>query len=156
MIEELQRAEFFHGFDEQALADIASFAERRTWEKGATIFERDAEARHVYLVVRGRVRQGFEVGPGREVWFQTIEPGGLFGLPALIPPRAHNIKAVASERTELIAIDADRLLAYLEEHPRFGFLFMERIAKLYQRRLNNCRLQVVHLLPVADSGPVLD
>ncbi len=156
MIEDLQRAEFFQGFDEKALADIAAFAERRTCEKGETIFERDAEARFVYLVVKGRVRQGFEVGPGRDVWFQTIEPGGLFGLPALIPPRAHNIRSVASERTELIAIDADRLLEYLEEHPRFGFLFMERIAKLYQRRLNNCRLQVVHLLPVGESGPLLD
>jgi len=35
-------------------------------------------------------------------------------------------------------------------------MFMERIARVLMHRLNNCRLQVIHLMPPTDEdGPTL-
>ena len=48
---------------------------------------RDEEGRTAYIILKGRVRQGFEVSPGSEVWFLTGEPGDLFGFGSLIAPR---------------------------------------------------------------------
>jgi CRP-like cAMP-binding protein len=156
MINELKKSDFFVGLDERALEAIAGFAERVTFEPNQTVFERDEEARFVYQVVQGRVRQGFEVMPGSMAWFQTSEPGDLVGFDALIPPRVHNMKAVASEKTVMVAFDSDSLLGYLEAHADFGFAFMERLAQMLQQRLNNARLQVIHLLPPKDEeGPTL-
>jgi len=157
VIEDLKRSDFFVGFDDQALADIAKFARRETFEAGRMLFDRDEEGHTAYIILSGRVRQGFEVSPGTEVWFLTGEPGDLFGFGSLILPRTRAMRAKASERTEVVAVDADRLLEYLEAHPRFGFIFMERLAQVIYQRLNNCRLQVIHLMPPKESeGPVLN
>ncbi len=156
MIEELKRTSFFAGFDEQALADIGTFSRKLVFEPGQRVFDREDEGREVFLVLKGRVRQGYEVSPGADVFFNTAEPGALIGLNALIPPRVHNMKATASEKAEVLAIDGDRLLGYLEVNPRFGFIFMERVARVLMHRLNNCRLQVIHLMPPKDEdGPTL-
>lgn len=157
MIEDLKRSEFFVGFDDQALGDIAAFARKETFEAGRMLFDRDEEGHTAYIILKGRVRQGFEVSPGTEVWFLTGEPGDLFGFGSLIAPRVRAMRAKASEKTEVVAVDADALLEYLEAHPRFGFIFMERLAQVIYQRLNNCRLQVIHLMPPKEAeGPVLN
>lgn len=156
MIDALKKSAFFVGLDEQGLTAIAGFAQTMTFEPNATVFDRDNEARYSYLVLKGRVRQGFEVMPGSMVWFQSGEPGDLVGFAGLISPHVHNMKAVASERTEMLAFDSDSLLGYLEANPGFGFQFMERLAQTLQQRLNNTRLQVIHLMPPKDGeGPTL-
>jgi CRP/FNR family cyclic AMP-dependent transcriptional regulator len=156
MIEELKKSDFFVGLDERALAAVAGFTKKVTFEANDTVYERDADAPYVYEVLKGRVRQGFEVMPGTMVWFQTSEPGDLVGFDALIPPRVHNMKAVASEKTEMVSFDADSLLGYLEANPDFGFIFMERLAQMLLQRLDNTRLQVIHLMPPKDpEGPSL-
>ena len=157
MIEALKRSTFFAGFDDKSLADIAAFARPRTFEAGQIVFDRDEEGRTAYIIVSGRVRQGFEVSPGSEVWFLTGESGDLFGFGSLIAPRVRAMRAKASEKTEVVALDADALLEYLEAHPRFGFIFMERLAQVIYQRLNNSRLQIIHLMPEREAaGPVLD
>ena len=156
MIENLKRSEFFLGFDDQALAAIVRFARMETYEAGRVVFDRDEEAHTAYIILKGRVRQGFEVSPGTEVWFLTGEPGDLFGFGSLLSPRVRSMRAKASERTEVVALNADALLEYLEANPRFGFIFMERLAQVFMQRLNNCRLQVIHLMPPTDAeGPTL-
>jgi CRP-like cAMP-binding protein len=157
MIDALKKSDFFVGLDEQALTAIAGFAQTMTFEPNATVFDRDDEARYAYLVLKGRVRQGFEVMPGSMVWFQSCEPGDLVGFAALISPHIYNMKAVASERTEVLAFDSNSLLGYLEANPGFGFMFMERLAQTLRQRLNNTRLQVIHLMPPKDGeGPTLE
>jgi CRP-like cAMP-binding protein len=156
MIDALKKSDFFVGLDEKALTAIAGFAQTMTFEPNATVFDRDDEARYAYLVLKGRVRQGFEVMPGSMVWFQSCEPGDLVGFAALISPHVHNMKAVASERTEMLVFDSNSLLGYLEANPGFGFIFMERLAQALRQRLNNARLQVIHLMPPKDEeGPTL-
>ena len=156
MIDDLKRCELFLGFDDQTLGDIAAFAKRATFEAGQVLFDRDEEGHYAYVILKGRVRQGFEVSPGTEVWFLTGEPGELFGFGSLIGPRTRAMRAKTSERTEVVAIDADALLGYLETHPSFGFVFMERLAQIIYQRLNNCRLQVIHLMPPKEvEGPRL-
>jgi CRP-like cAMP-binding protein len=156
VIENLKRSEFFLGFDDQALAAIVRFARMETYEAGRVVFDRDEEAHTAYIILKGRVRQGFEVSPGTEVWFLTGEPGDLFGFGSMLSPRVRSMRAKASEKTEVVAIDADALLEYLEANPRFGFIFMERLAQVFMQRLNNCRLQVIHLMPPKDTeGPTL-
>ena len=156
MIDALKRSSFFAGFDDKSLADVAAFAHPMTFEAGQIIFDRDEEGRAAYIILKGRVRQGFEVSPGSEVWFLTGEPGDLFGFGSMLTPRVRSMRAKASEKTDVVALDADALLEYLEANPRFGFIFMERLAQVFMQRLNNCRLQVIHLMPPKDSeGPTL-
>jgi CRP-like cAMP-binding protein len=156
MIDALKRSSFFAGFDDKSLADIAAFARPRTFEAGQMIFDRDEEGHEAYLILKGRVRQGFEVSPGSEVWFLTGEPGDLFGFGALIPPRVRAMRAKASEKTEVVELDAGALQEYLEAHPHFGFIFMERLAQVIYQRLNNSRLQILHLMPERETpGPTL-
>jgi len=156
MIEDLKRSDFFVGFDDQALADIAKFARKETFEAGRTLFDRDEEGHTAYIILKGRVRQGFEVSPGSEVWFLTGEPGDLFGFGSLIPPRTRAMRAKASERTEVVAVDAEARVGLEVLEQRVGFIFMERLAQVIYQRLNNCRLQVIHLMPPKDSeGPRL-
>ncbi len=147
MIDLLKKSDFFVGLDEKALNAIAGFTAMATFEANETVYERDANAPFVYEVVKGRVRQGFEVMPGSMVWFQTSEPGDLVGFDSLIGAHIHNMKAVASEKTEMVQFDSEALIGYLEANPEFGYTFMERLAQMLLQRLDNTRLQVIHLMP---------
>ncbi len=157
MIDALKQSAFFAGFDEKTLADIASFARKVTFEAGVIVFDRDEEAHKTWVMLSGHILQGFEVSPGTEVWFQTAEPCDMVGFDALISPHVRTMRCKTSERTEMVEVDADALLEYLEANPRIGFVFMERIAQMAQHRLNNTRLQVIHLMPPPETpGPVLE
>ncbi len=157
MIEDLKRSDFFNGFDDEALAHIAGFARKVTFEGGQVVFDRDEDADKVWMMLSGRIRQGFEVSPGTEVWFQSAEPCDLVGFDALITPHVRTMRAKTSEKTEMVELDARALLEYLEANAHFGFIFMERLAQVIQHRLNNTRLQVIHLMPDQEvPGPVLE
>ncbi|MBL8614020.1 MAG: cyclic nucleotide-binding domain-containing protein [Deltaproteobacteria bacterium] len=80
----------FRGFDERALAGIASFIQVLRFDDGDLVVEQGSREGGCYIVLRGQVRLFRTTPDGSAVDLVTLGPGALFGLLTVLDglPRA--------------------------------------------------------------------
>src|SRR5690349_15679605 len=72
----------------------------RRWREGEQIIDRETLSNEVYFVVSGRVRVvDYDETGRREIIFDEIGPGGLFGELAALDGEPRSANIVASEET---------------------------------------------------------
>jgi len=105
------------GLEPRRLVDLELRCRWHRWDPGATIIDRQSEARDVYFVVAGQVRVVNFLPAGREIAFDEVAAGGHFGdLPALDgAPRSATVAALGETRTASIA--PQTFLALLRDNP---------------------------------------
>ncbi len=85
---------------------------------GDTIFRKHDSGDTMYVVVSGRVVICSQSPDGREVVFNIINPGEVFGEIAFLDGRDRTADARVLENAICIALDRRSLLPFLEEHPK--------------------------------------
>jgi CRP/FNR family transcriptional regulator, cyclic AMP receptor protein len=113
-IDVLRSIDFFSGFNETAVDDIASGAERRTYHRNDVIFTETDPAESLYIVVSGRVAISNRSIDGRESVLALMGPSDLFGDMALFDGQGRSAGARALETSEVIGIGYDALRRYFE------------------------------------------
>jgi CRP/FNR family transcriptional regulator, cyclic AMP receptor protein len=145
----LRRYPFFAGLDDAELKDIAMMADTVTLTAGTTLFETDAEATALYILVDGNVDLHYVVidreDPKirKDFFVAEIDPGELFGLSALIEPYRYTLTDHVTTPSHVIRIRAEPLRALCESNCRLGYLLMKQTAKAALIRLNETRVQLV-------------
>ena len=126
---------FFH------LLNEAAFVMR--YKPGDFIFQEGQDAKHFYLVQRGMVALETFV-PGRgTVTVQTIGAGDALGWSWLFPPHRWHFSARAAEASEIIAFDASKLRAKMDENRDFSNELVMRVAHILLQRLQATRRQLL-------------
>ena len=104
----------------------------------------------VFLLETGRVRVlgNIELGPTRTVrpGVKDLGPGEVFGELALFDAGLRSASVMAVESSELIRIDGDRLLTYLESHSDIGFLLCRELITVVVGRLRDADKKMFSLL----------
>lgn len=88
--------------DRSAIA--AKFHETRL-TKGAMLFARSEPGTQLYIVSEGQVRLAISTDEGRELSFQIVGPGGLFGELAVLDGYSRSAEAMALTPTILYALE---------------------------------------------------
>jgi CRP-like cAMP-binding protein len=70
----------FQGISGPETSDLAGLFDRHRFRRGAPIVASDTPADRIYLVMSGRVRLFFGSAGGREITFDVVEGGGVFGI----------------------------------------------------------------------------
>ncbi len=116
----LREINCFHGLSEAEVAEVTSLFRARVFQPGEWIIADDSPGDQIYLVKRGRVRL-FLRDPhdvhAREVTFDEVEAGGLFGVSTMFGPGINGLRAVAEVETE-ICIGGRDTLQQLARWPR--------------------------------------
>lgn len=103
---------------------IAKYAARATWPVGFSVYQRDAPADGVFIVVRGRVVLRSRVKAGRGYIPTIVVPGGTFGgegLAAAAPaPPRYVTEARADADTETLHLSATQFRAFVREQPSYA------------------------------------
>lgn len=95
-----------------------------------TIIDRESESRDVYFVVEGRVRVvNFSIS-GREISFDEMETGGVFGELAALDGMPRSASVVALHDTYVASISPDTFLNLLRDHPDLAVGVMQELAKI--------------------------
>lgn len=95
-----------------------------------TIIDRETESRDVYFVVEGRVRVvNFSIS-GREITFDEMEPGGVFGELAALDGMPRSAAVVALTDTLVASISPDTFLNLLRDHPDLAVGVMQELTKI--------------------------
>ena len=119
----------------ESLSDSARSAleQRARWVRyttNDTIIDRETESRDVYFVVEGRVRVvNFSIS-GREITFDEMEPGGVFGELAALDGMPRSAAVVALTDTLVASISPDTFLNLLRDHPDLAIGVMQELAKI--------------------------
>lgn len=85
---------------------------------GNTIFRKFDSGDSMYVVVAGRVVICSHSTDGREVVFNIINPGEVFGEIAFLDGRERTADARVLEDATCIVLDRRHFLPFLEEHPK--------------------------------------
>ncbi len=107
---------FFRPMHPNELDEIVAHASERRVARGTRIFEKGDEGHSMMAVMAGRVRVGSFSPEGREVTYNVIGPGEIFGEIALLDGKPRTAHAVAVEDTTLMIVERRHFLPLLMRH----------------------------------------
>jgi CRP-like cAMP-binding protein len=124
---ELRSLPPFAGVSDAACRELAARAARRVYDVGETLFVAGAEARGLYVVVRGRVRV-VKHATGRRHVLHEEGPGGTLGEVPLFEGGGYPATAIAAEPTTCVVIGRAALGAAMRADPEVAWRFLARLA----------------------------
>jgi CRP-like cAMP-binding protein len=143
IVETLRFLRFLHDVSEEHLDRLAGVATVRDFKSGAVVFREGDRATCVYLVVAGKVSLEIcapSVGCKRIL---TTGPGEVLAWSALLDDARLTATARTMEDSQLVELDAHRLLALFDENPQLGYDFTRRTMHAITKRLSATRMQLL-------------
>jgi CRP/FNR family transcriptional regulator, cyclic AMP receptor protein len=110
------------------LVEMEEVCRYKTFRAGTQIFDRNAETRDVFFVVRGRVRILNYSLSGREITLDEVRRGGHFGELAALDGQPRSAAVQAVEDSLLVALPQRHFLEAIRRHPKIGLRLMQRLA----------------------------
>lgn len=102
----------------------------RNFDEGEQIIDRETQSEDVFFVISGIARVvNFSAG-GREVSFDDIGPGGLFGELAALDNRPRSASVVAKTPMLAAAVPATAFRELLVAHPEVAMALLRRLAEV--------------------------
>lgn len=126
----LSEIPYLEGLDEPARK---SLEQRARWVRHAahdTIIDRENESRDVFFLVEGRVRVVNFSLSGREITFDELDAGGVFGELAALDGMPRSAAVVALTDTLVASISPDTFVNLLRDHPDLAISVMQELAKI--------------------------
>jgi len=146
---------FFNFLKPAQLTNIASIAQEETYDRGVCIYREREYTDWLYILVKGGVDLLFIVEADnpepKELRFGEVRPGGVFGISALLESHIHISTARASQPSQVIKIEAAKLLALCNEDEQLAYQLMRQVAKTTTRRLTAARRQLAVALSPAKA-----
>jgi len=113
--------------------DIARLDDRCNWRvvpKQEVIIDRQSESRDVYFIVSGRVRIVNYSLSGREVTFDDLDSGTIFGELSALDSQPRSANVLALQKTTVATMSHETFRGLLMEHPQVAIRIMERMAHI--------------------------
>lgn len=102
----------------------------RSYQQGQEIIGRESDSKDVFFVVGGKVRVVNYSFSGREISYEDISAGQLFGELAAIDGRPRSASVVAMEDSLLAIMPGGAFLKIVTHHPPVAHAMMERLAEI--------------------------
>ena len=108
----------------------------RTYEPGETIFEVGDEARDVRFVIHGQARVVVRMVEGREVIFNDLGPGEMFGELGVVDGGTRSASVIAHLRTRVASMSDIVFRELCLSEPQVGWVMLEHMSR-HVRRLSD-------------------
>jgi CRP-like cAMP-binding protein len=144
---ELKRIDLFSAFSDRQLETLATITEKKTYKAQQHVYEHGDRAKYMFVVSRGLVSLR-EIKPGDQVGiaFEMRERGEMFGAACFMKPQQYTLTGVCMEDSEVLAIDADKLLDLCQTDAELGYRLMTKIAQLYFERYKFAKRQLYEMV----------
>jgi CRP-like cAMP-binding protein len=147
-ITDFKQIKFFEKYTEEQLRKIAAVSSVKEFKVKEIIFEQYDELTEIYVLLQGSLSLGISLPKDKRIHLGTIEEGQLFSWSAIFPPYISTAWVMAVTPAKVIAIDARKLNAAIEQDCDFGFKTMSKIAQTISHRLSDTRFQLMNQLNV--------
>ncbi len=102
----------------------------RSFDEGEQIFDRETQSEDVFFVIAGTARVVNYSPGGREVSYDDIGPGGLFGELAALDNRPRSASVVAKTDMATASLTAAAFRELLLQHPPIAMALLRRLAEV--------------------------
>jgi CRP-like cAMP-binding protein len=131
----LKEIELFEGVDFEVMNEIAGICSEENYSKGTTIFERDEQAKCLYILLEGKVY--LVIKNGGSITYSLTEPGDVFGWSSMLEHGRYTASGICSTDLKAAKIEKEKLIKIFKNHPDDGFKVLQRLAGVISRRLSN-------------------
>ena len=129
----LAGVEVLVGLPVDVLADVAATAVCVECAPGDEIVHHADQTQDVYLIVSGRVRVNVASAAGRQITFQLLEAGKMFGELSALDCHRRMASVEAEQDTVLARLGQKDFLQLLSRHPGFALATMRRLVAMVRR-----------------------
>ena len=120
----------FKGLSEDALRKIEARCRWRDYAPQETIIDFKDETEDVYFVIQGVARVVNYSVSGREVAFDDLRTGSVFGELAAIDGEPRSATVISVTRSTIATMNAATFREVLEDHPPVAFDLMKRLTQM--------------------------
>ena len=120
----------FEAVEAAARSTLARSALRRTWTKGAVIFQRGDEGDFLIAITRGQIRLSISTPEGKELVLRHVGPGQVIGEFSLIDGQPRSTDASAVEPVEAIVLHRPEFLRALSAQPDLALALAQHLCGL--------------------------
>jgi len=126
----LSKIKLFSGLSDDELDDIERRCRWHSYPAQEQIIDRQSDDRDIYFIVQGVVRVLNYSFSGREIAFDDIQAGSIFGELAALDgePRSANVVTVAP--TEAATMSPSAFQDVMKEYPSVAVRLMQRMAQV--------------------------
>lgn len=146
--ESLQRINIFSELSPEAHVEIVRHCQGRRYRKRAPVVLHQDSQQDVFFVLSGRVNASILSPTGRQVTFDSLGAGEMFGELAVIDSRRRCASVVTAEETVLVHMSPSRFRWLMSTFPGVSYAVMRRMSLLIRRLCE--RLYEFHALSLRD------
>ena len=150
--EALRSSEIFQGLTDEELDKLLPLCQEQSYEAGAVMFCEGAQCNYVQTLKSGKVALETELaissGAAERATIDVLSDGSSFCWSALMEPHILTSSGRCLEKTEIIALDGEKLKALLDENPQMGYKVANNLVKVVASRLQHTKQTMERILSV--------
>ncbi|MDH3714761.1 MAG: Crp/Fnr family transcriptional regulator [Gammaproteobacteria bacterium] len=120
----------FENVDTELRGEIAAKCRARRYSVQEQIVSQHDQTDDVYFIVSGKVRATLFSDSGREVIFQDLRSGDMFGELAAIDAEPRSTSVIALQETVLVTMSGSAFREILQSYPPVAVATMRRLSRL--------------------------
>ncbi len=141
----LDKYPFTKGFKPEHLHILAGCASNLVVKKGEYLGREGGHADKLFILREGRIALDINAENKGIITVQTIDPGEVVGWSWMVEPFRWHFDLRVVEDSRLIAFDGDCLRKKCTTDMELGYLFLDRIVNILEKRLNATRIQILDM-----------
>jgi CRP/FNR family transcriptional regulator, cyclic AMP receptor protein len=147
-----QGASLFSAFGADDLADCAYRSHEVRFDKGELLFSRGDPGLYLYVVSVGQVPLPVTTADGRELSFEVVGPGGMFGEIAMLDGGPRSAEATALAPTIALVIAREDFKRLMRERPTVIDAVIEFLCRRLRCVSDRFVVRLARYLVVATGG----
>jgi len=125
----LKQVSLLSGLDKQALEQLASITERRSFATGQPVYAEGEADAALFIVAHGTIKMDKQVSAEQQQTMAQVKDGDFFGIISFVLGGAHSSSAQAVHDAEVLLIRRTEFDKLASRNPAVGYRVMLRLAE---------------------------
>jgi CRP-like cAMP-binding protein len=128
--EALRKIELFESLDDETCGHVSSLVKWKQYRKGTEIIPYMAKTDEVYFIASGFVRVTIFSFSGKEISYQELGPGEMFGELSAIDQLPRTANVITLESTHIGVISRSDYWGLVDQYPSVAAATLKRLASM--------------------------
>jgi len=126
----LQSIELFAGLEPSIRDDISKRIKWKQFKKGVEVVSYRSRTDEVYFIASGQVRTTIYTFTGKEISYQELGPGEMFGELSAIDHLPRTANVITQQASQIGVMSANDYWKLIERYPGIAAFTLQRMAKM--------------------------
>ena len=129
----IARIPLFERMSPEEREELRGIMSQTTLRRGEVLFNEGDSGDRLYILLTGKVKLGHTSVDGRENLLAVLGPGEVVGELTLFDPGPRSTTATAVATTELLALEHNQLMGFIDSHPTLAKDMLRALAVRLRR-----------------------